>query len=133
MDQQLEFLEKLLCHRTGKRRTGGNAKPQLPQRRDVMHIAKRLIKDWRSRKHCCISAREISQHSARRSVAANDHRHTAHDQRREQITEAIRMRDRNHTKIQIGIANSHAIANLIAVGQQLLASKPNCTRRGRCT
>src|SRR5262249_54903742 len=77
--------------------------------------------------------REISQHSARRSVTADDHRHTAHDQRREQITEAIRMRDRNHTKIQIGVADSHGIANLITIRQQLLASKENCTRRVGCS
>ena len=41
------------------------------------------------------------------------------------IAETVRMRDRNDAEIQIGIANSHRLANLIAIGQKLFAAKAN--------
>ena len=47
------------------------------------------------------------------------------------IAETVGMRDRDHAEIQIVIGNSHRVANLIAIGQQLLAAKANRPRRGR--
>ena len=77
-------------------------------------------------------ARNIDKHGTRRAVATHDHRHPAGDQRREQIAKPVGVRDRDDAKIQIGIANSHRVANLIAIGQQLVTAKSNCPRRGRC-
>ena len=41
------------------------------------------------------------------------------------IAESVGVRDRNDAEIQIGIGNSHRLANLIAIGQKLFAAKAN--------
>ena len=45
------------------------------------------------------------------------------------IAETIGMRDRNDAEIQIGIANSHGLADLIAIGQKLFAAKERAAVR----
>ena len=132
MDRLLEFLEKLFRHRGGKRRTGRNAQPKFWQRPDAIQVAKCLIQSRHPGENCRTGADKIGENGTRRSVAAHDHRHTARDQWREQIAEPIGVRDRDRSKIQIGIADAHRVANLIAIGQQLFAAKPDCARLRRC-
>ena len=117
VDAQVELFPEFLRDRTRKRRACRNAEPQLRQHRNVFHFAECLIENRHSGKNCGVAADEIGEDRTRCSVAAHDHRYTACNQRREQIAEPIGMRDRNHAKIQIGIANTHRIANLIAIGQ----------------
>src|SRR5882724_12238961 len=121
MDRQPKFLSKLLRHGRNQRRTGGNAEPQLRQYGDILHFTERLIENRHSRKDRCIRAGEIGKHSARQPIPAQHHRHATGDQRREQITESVRMRKWNDAKIEIEIADSHRFANLITISKELLA------------
>ena len=76
-------------------------------------------------------AGEIVQDGARHAIAAQDHRHTADQQRREQIAEAVGMGKRDDAEVEIASGDSHRVADLGAIGQELLAPKTNRARRGR--
>ena len=52
-------------------------------------------------------------------------------QRRKQIAEAVRMRNRNHTVIQIAPRDAHRTADVLGIGEQLLTAKADHTRGGR--
>ena len=129
-----KFLPKLLRHSRCQRCTGGNAEPQLRQYGDIFHFTKRLIENRHSGKDRCIGTGKIGKHSPRQPIPAQHHWHATGDQRREQVTESVRMRNWDDAEIQIGIANSHRVANLIAIGQEVLApesDRPRGSRRAR--
>ena len=117
MDPQVKLIAEFLSDCTREWCARRNAEPQLWQHRNLFHFADCLIENRHSWKDCSVAADKIGEDRTRRSVAAHDHRYTARDEWRQQIAEAIGVRDRDHAKIQIGIANSHRIANLIAIGQ----------------
>ena len=123
MDWPLEFLAKVSRHGDRQWCAGRDAKTKLGQRRHVVHFGKRLVKKWHAWKHRRVRAGKVGQECARRSVAAEDQWHPAGDEWGEQIAESIRVRNRNRTEVQIGIRNSHCVANLVAIGQQLRAAK----------
>ena len=78
------------------------------------------------------TVRKIDKNGARRSVATQDHWNAAGNKRREQVTKAVRMRNWNYAEIEIGIANSHCSTDLIAIGQELFATKPDGARCSCC-
>ena len=132
MNRLSESFSKFFRNTERQRRPGGNAQPQLWQRRGILHFAERLIKNGRSGKDRCLRSCKIVENSARRSIATQNHRNTARNQRREQIAEPVGMRNRNNPEVQVIPANFHGLADLVAVGDDLFATEPNCARRGGC-
>ena len=134
MNRQLKFIPEFFRDGDLQRCARRNAKPQLWQRRDIFHFAESLIENRHSGKNCRVCPRKIDKNGARRSVVTQDNRHAASNQRREQIAKAVRMRERNYAEIKIGIANAHRLTNLIAIGEELFAAKPDgarCSCRAR--
>jgi hypothetical protein len=91
----------------------------------VFHFTKRLIENRHSRENSCVAADKIGENGAWCSVTTDHHRHAARDQWREEIAETVRVRNRDNSEIQIVVGDSHGLANLIAIGQKLLAAKAN--------
>ena len=127
----MKLLQEFLRDWNRERRACGNAEPKLWQHGNIFHFTERLIENGHPWKNCCITVGEIGEDGAWRSVAADDYWHTAHNQWCKKVAETIGMRDRNDAEIQIGIANSHRLADLIAIGQKLFAAKANEPRHGR--
>jgi MoxR-like ATPase len=66
-------------------------------------------------------------------IGTQSYRHSARNQRRNQITEAVGMGNRNDRKVNVGIGNSHRGADVVAIGEQLLAAETDRARLGRCS
>ena len=96
-----------------------------------LHLRECLIKDRHAGEDRRVCPREIVQDSARHAVPAQDQRHAASQQRGDQIAEAIGMREGDDGEIQVVRGDSHRLANLVAIGQKLLAAKTDSARRGR--
>ena len=131
MDRQLKLLPEFLRGQNRKGCACGNAEPEIWQRRSIFHFAERLIEKGHAGKNCCLAASEIIEDRARRSVVADNHWHTAHNQWCKQIAEPIGVRDWNDGEIQIVTVNSHRVANLIAIRQKLFTPKADQPRGGR--
>ena len=130
MDCQIELFLEFLRDRIRERRSGRNAEPKLRQGGNMFHFTKCLIENRHSWENCCLAADKIGENGAWCSITTDDHRHTARDHWREEITETVRVRDRDNAEIQIVVHDSHGRANLIAIGQKLLAAKANSAWRG---
>src|ERR1043166_3571847 len=132
MDWELEFFTKFSRHRNWQWRSGGNANAQLRYPRYTPHLRERLKKNRRAGENCRAAARKIDKQGTRRPVSAQNQRDTARYQRCEQIAESIGVRNRYRAEVKIDIFDSHRLADLIAIGQQLLAPKPNRACRFGC-
>ena len=82
------------------------------------------------REHRGFGPRQIIEHRARHPIAADRHRHAANQQRRDQVAEAVGMRQRDDREIQVRLGDSHRVANLPGIGEQLRAAETDRTRRG---
>src|SRR4029077_19587020 len=130
MDRQRELVSEFFCRGNWQWRAGGNTHAQLRERRNIFHFAKRLVEERHTRENRRVCFCDVGENSARRSVLTKNKRHTAGDQGREQIAESVGMRNRNDAEVKIGIGDTHRIANLVAISQELFAAKSNCARRG---
>ena len=129
MDRQSEFLPKSLCDYDWQRRAGGDAKSELRQWWGIFYFAKSLIENGGTGKNGRMCFRKIAEDCARSAVLTQHHRHAAGDQRREQVAEAVGVRNRNDAEVKVDFGNSHRLADLVAIGQELFALKSNCARR----
>ena len=125
MNRQPEFCAELLRHRQRQRRAGRDTKPEIRQRRHVLHFAERLVEDRHAREDRRVRPREIVQHRARHAVLAQRERNASRDQRRDQVAKAVRMRDGNDAEVQVAIGDPHRRADLLAIREQLRAAEAN--------
>ena len=132
MDRQIEFLPKLACNGYSQRCAGGNAKSQLRQRWDILYFTECLIENRHSWENGRVGTRKVGKYAPRHPVLAQHHRHATRNQRRDQVAEPIRVRNWNDAEVQIGVADSHRIANLSAIGEELLTPKSDRAGRSRC-
>ena len=132
MNWTLEFLPKSPRNFERQRCPRRNAKAQSIESRNIAQFAESLIEHRHSGKDSRPAALQVVKDCARKWVGTQNHGNAECNQRRNQIAEAVGMRNRNDCEINVGISNSHRCADIVAIRQQLFAAKTDHARLCGC-
>jgi len=110
MNGQLESLPELFGDVDGQRSPGRDAKPKLRQFWNIRHVSERLIENRHTRENSCAGSVQVGDDGAGQSIPAQHHRNTTDDERGQQVTEPVRVRNRNDAEVQIFLGNAHGVA-----------------------